>query len=222
LAACAQRRHDRFQRGQRFPERRDGDDLESVGVAARFCGVRRRDDEDVGVDVASAQRLLRHPADRKDVPVQVEGPGHRDAAAGVDVGAELVDDVEREREAGGRTADVPRIDPNVDRKLELGLDDHSHERPPLSLGRARSDLELPPRALAVEGDRDRVARPVVAQDVAQALRRGHLLSLRGNDHVARLELPVGRPALLDGDDLGAARGHGMAEATQRDGDRDLL
>ena len=72
-----------------------------VRVLARGLRVRVGNEEDIGARVARADGFLLDPADLVHRPVEGELAGRDDPFAVVDVGrAELVDDVEREGEAG--------------------------------------------------------------------------------------------------------------------------
>ena len=51
-------------------------------------------------------------------PFEEDLAGRRDLVAAVDVAAELLQDVEREREAGRRPADAARVDRDADRQLD--------------------------------------------------------------------------------------------------------
>ena len=82
-------------------------------------GLAGRDEEVVEPGLAHRGHLLRQAADRADVAVELDRPGHRDVrpAEQVAVG-ELVDQREREREAGARTADLAGVDLDLERQLD--------------------------------------------------------------------------------------------------------
>src|SRR5215468_4503875 len=115
---------------QRLTEVADGEDLYAAGVAARGRGVvPGRREHDVHVAVVGRDRLLLHAADRKDRAVERDLACRHHLVAAVDVLAELLHDIEREGEPGGRPADVPGVDADVDRKLDRRrrLDDDADE-----------------------------------------------------------------------------------------------
>ena len=72
-------------------------------------------DEEVGAGLPGADRLLLDAADRLDAAVEPELAGHDDAPALVDLRPELVDDVERERQARRRAADRAGVDGDLER-----------------------------------------------------------------------------------------------------------
>ena len=74
------------------------------------CVFPSRHEEDVRAGLAGAERLLLDAADRTDGPVERDLTRGDDAAAMIDVLAELLEHVECERESCGRAADPAEVD----------------------------------------------------------------------------------------------------------------
>src|SRR5438067_13674204 len=79
--------------------------------------------------LACSDRLLLDPTDRADFPVWEDLAGRRDLVPVDDVPAQLLEDVEREGEAGGGAADAARVDPDCDRQMDVdrGLDEDADD-----------------------------------------------------------------------------------------------
>jgi hypothetical protein len=76
-----------------------------------------RHQEDVGAGAPRTDHLLLDAADRSDRPVELDLARRSDLEAAVDVAAELLRDVEREREPGRWAADTAEIDVDVERAV---------------------------------------------------------------------------------------------------------
>ena len=87
-------------------------------------------------DAPRPDHLLLHAADREHVAVELDLARRRHLEPAVDVAAQLLDDVEREREPGRGAADAGQVDLDVDRQLDVRelLDLDPDDRPPFSSG----------------------------------------------------------------------------------------
>src|SRR5439155_10589290 len=86
------------------------DDSKAVGVPpclGRVVPSRHEENPDPGL--ANSDRLLLDPANRLDGAVELDPPRSRDPVAVVDVAAELLEQVEREGEAGRGAADAAGV-----------------------------------------------------------------------------------------------------------------
>src|SRR2546421_8477308 len=83
-------------------------------LAGDFRVIPSRHKEDVHASAADPDRFLLGAADRDHGAVGLELAGRRDPVAAVDAMAELLENVESEREPGRGAADRPRVDPNRD------------------------------------------------------------------------------------------------------------
>src|SRR5919204_5142786 len=137
------------------------DDPEPVGITPRLCGViPGRDEEDVHTCPAGAERLLLHAADLSHRAVRCERAGGCDLPPVGDITAGFLEDVEREREPGGRAPDPAGIDPDAEGQpdLDLLLCRDADDRPLRVVGSGhRPDRRLASRATAAKADRHRVA-----------------------------------------------------------------
>ena len=79
------------------------------------CVLPSRDEEDVRAGAPGADHLLLHAADREHVAVELDLARRRHLEPAVDVAAQLLDDVEREREPRRGPADAGQVDLDVDR-----------------------------------------------------------------------------------------------------------
>ena len=75
------------------------------------------DEEDVGLRLPDPDRLLLRAADRADGAVELE-PRRGDDVTAIDIAPELLEDVQREREARRWAADVAEVDVDVNRQLD--------------------------------------------------------------------------------------------------------
>src|SRR5207253_4133013 len=88
-----------------------------------------RDEEYADAGAPDPDRLLLDAADRRDGAVELDLARRRDAPPVIDVAAELLEHVEREREPGRRTADRAGVDLHLDRQLdECGLVDEDPDQ----------------------------------------------------------------------------------------------
>ena len=149
-------------------------------------------------------------------------------ASAVDVAAELVEDVEREREPRRRAADVAGLDADVDGQLDLGaLLDADADDGAVALGRDRATVSSASSLSSSPRRTPRlhlVAGRFVRMSPDQILDRAHPLAVDRDDHVRRLQRARGGGRRVDGGDEDAGR-HGLdvvAELAQRDGRGDLL
>src|SRR5580693_1064517 len=95
-------------------------------------------------------RLLLDPSDRTHLAVQVDLPGRGDLESAVDVPAELLQDLEGEREPRGGAADSVRIDRDVDGEMDrFVLPDHDPDDSDLRVNRPRDRTEGNDLPLAV-------------------------------------------------------------------------
>ena len=109
----------RLQRVQRLFKTLHRDDPQVSCIAARSCCVfPSRDEEHVGSGRPDAVGLLLDASHRADGAVELDLAGRRDPVAAVDVVPELLEDLQREREAGRRAADVAEVDADVQRQLD--------------------------------------------------------------------------------------------------------
>ena len=112
-----------LERGERLVERGDRDDLDVV--AGDLAGARRSarpwaaGTRKCHAGLAHGRRLLRQPADRADGAVEVDRAGDGDSrAAGQVARRQLVDQRQRERQAGRRPADLAGVDVDLERQLD--------------------------------------------------------------------------------------------------------
>ena len=78
-----------------------------------------RHEEDVDIRLARPDRLLLDAADPADAAVELDLAGGSDLVAVVDVPSELLEQLEREREACGRPADVAEVEPDREREADV-------------------------------------------------------------------------------------------------------
>src|SRR5207245_4590463 len=104
---------------------------------------------------ARTDRLLLDAADRADRAVRTDLAGRGDLVAVDDVTAHLLEHLEREGETGRGAADVPGVDPNRERKLDVDrrLDRDADDRAVGRRARGDGGHPLQERLLAAP-DRD--------------------------------------------------------------------
>ena len=123
-------------------------------VALRVLGVVPIDGHEEGVDVCLAcpDRLLLDAADARHASVELDLAGRRDLQPVVDVAAALLEELEGEREACRRAADVTS-EVEVDGERQTGVDDFDRGEPDqrparVEAVRDRLDPEVEPPARA--------------------------------------------------------------------------
>src|SRR5207248_10571234 len=110
------------QRVQRLLKALHRDDADVSGMAFRLtCVIPSGHEEDVNMGVVGARDLLADPSDRPDGSVEADLAGGRHPVAVVDVAAELLHHLEREREPGRGTADLAQVDADPDVVLALSV-----------------------------------------------------------------------------------------------------
>src|SRR6266536_6381759 len=137
-------------------------DPDTVREAARLgCVFPSRDEKEVDSRAPNADRLLSETADGRHGAVELELSRRRDAAAVVDILPELLEHVERERQAGRRAADASGVDLHAARQLDERslVDEDSDDRPAALLWvRDRPDDDLHELRAAADAELDRVTR----------------------------------------------------------------
>src|SRR5215470_6066100 len=202
------------QRGYRAAQGADLNDAQPARHRPRcVLAVTGRREENGGARGASGCHLLLDPAYRQDGAVGLNLPGSRDELAASQIRrGDLVDDREREHQAGARAADLA----DVDRHLE-----GEHER----LSNVDPDDWLTPVALSPEGNVARLALLADRQlDPAAGRTRldqgrcgvvtGHWLAVDRPDDVTAPKVPGGWQALDRACDP-VVRRESQAELAQR-------
>ena len=123
------------------------DDPDTMGEATGLGGVFPSGDEEVPDSrAANADGLLLDAADRRHGTVELDLPRGGDPPTVVDVPAELLEHVEREREPGRRSADVARVDLDVERQLDRrGLVDEDADDRSIAIVRTATRVICLPR-----------------------------------------------------------------------------
>ena len=182
-------------------------DLATAGVDERLhlhgigeFVLRRRDEEHVDTVLVHRRHLLGETADRTDRAVEVDRAGHRDvAAAGQLSGRELVDQRQRERQAGRRPADVVGLDVDLERQVhDAGVERTEPDDGTARLvGRLRQDHRdgLLADARTIDEQLDRITGRLAGERVDQVVDRAEHLTVGLQDRVGRIDLLVGREVL---------------------------
>src|SRR5439155_3079291 len=98
----------------------DGIDGEVPRHGTSLARLDPRDKEQLRLRALGPLDLLAHAADRPDVPVDRDLARPGDHTPVCDVGrAQEVDDADGEHEAGGRTADLARVDLDRERQVDV-------------------------------------------------------------------------------------------------------
>src|SRR6266511_3718259 len=211
---------------QRLLKVAHSEDPNAVRVAPRLGGVfPSRHDEDANSGVADADRLLADAADRRHGAVELDLARSRDPATVVDVLAQLLEHVERERQSRGGPADVAGVDLHAERQLDERrlIDDHADDRPTVSVAHGpHVDARL--RVASPHDEPHGCARAERADDAPEVARGSHAFAVRRDDDVARLQLACGGHARVDllDENAGRIRVDLVARSAQRNRRRDLL
>src|SRR6266508_5624300 len=212
---------------QRLAKGRDREDFEPVRVAPGVLRISVGDEEEVGVGVSRRERLLLDAPDLPDPSIEVERAGYDDAAIFVQILAELVDDVQREGQAGGGATDRPGVELDREREVDRRrLFDLNADDGPLGLVRIRlrGEADLSHATCATNAEGDCLAGVDSAHRLAEILGRLDGLPLDRDDHIADLELPVCGRIRVDRRHLDAVRldVHLVPQVAEGDGGGDLL
>src|SRR5450759_1702008 len=176
----------------RLGEGRDLDNLQPVGnVPNHLVAVLRRSKEPHGSAPLGTHQLLLDSADRPHRARCVDRARARDVdPSGERPGRELVVDGKGEHHPCGRSADVPRVDADLDGEVEGNPKEDTHHR--VALGGGRPDAEKHVLASPAPRQDDVLARLLCADRRTDPIRGRDGGAVDGDEDVARLQDSLGR------------------------------